>query len=378
MLSVEFSANDPLRVRKRENLEEDDTTAENEVSGAGFDNTVATQRSKRQKYLASYISDSSDEYESDSDSGTQHTREDPESLKTRDDVHNSDQDMFASGEEDDAIDTSQPSRKSGLQLLDIVQFNKENIEGSDEEMNENRVLEEKDQVKIEAFDIEEESKNGVFDIDGNYLEAEKNSNDQIQDQDLWIQDFKDVQKTAEAQNTITRINIERRRKLEKHKKHYMLEEALIRMQYFLPEGHTVLEILGTLNKLRKKISPNTTKDSTDLAAKEHLVNAINCISELISILENKGIESVYELTRFDIRKLIKEESITGSNQVDNYKTKLWSFKWLGKVDTAHGMYTNYQMQYWKKAYFNHKALVKFDGEPDEKSNWIHVDYITFM
>ncbi|AQZ18983.1 LIN1 (YHR156C) [Zygosaccharomyces parabailii] len=223
-----------------------------------------------------------------------------------------------------------------------------------------------DSVPLEAFNIKEENKHGSFDTDGNYIRAKNDEQDAANDQDQWIEDVKDVNSVLASQKTYERRvrqkEAEQRRKI----RHYMIDEALSRLQYFIKSSDTVLTALARFNQLRNCGEPEG-----------YIINAINFVTEVIDILERKGIKDVYGLTRLELRNLAKEESISES-AIDNYKTKLWSFKWIEKPDAVHGLYTNYQMQYWKENYFHNKVIVKFFDEPDLPSNWILVDCVNFM
>ncbi|QLG70175.1 hypothetical protein HG535_0A01140 [Zygotorulaspora mrakii] len=377
MSSYEFSSSDPLKVRKKAvESDEDDESLEDLVEENGFLSKSVSQRIKRHKYLASYNSDSSEDDESDSD-GPVRQREGTGAITEGQDSEDKN-DMFSLEDEEEVGNEGNEERKARrLKALDINKFNEENLKNLGSETDDVGFNEEEGSIRIEAFNIEEESKRGMFDEDGNYMEAEEHEDDVFQDQDMWIRDFKDVSKTAEAQKKLAKSQVQQQRESQKRKKIYMLDEALIRLQYLLSKDDTVLDTLGKYNKLREKQARQKVLDSSGRNVKEYVVNAINLLADLVAILESKGVSNVYELNRPHIETLIKEESLTAET-TDNYKTGLWHFKWMSKMDDIHGLYTNYQMQYWKQTYFNHKVVVKYRDEQDEKSNWLDIDCVTFM
>lgn len=377
MESNQFASGNPLKVRKRKERDEgDDDEFEDRIVQDGFQNELRfTKKNKNEEaLLAGYESDSSAGYDSD-------LEEKPESPKDsrqadeQDEVE--DDDIFASDEAKDKDNPANLENHRQIRILDIDQFNRDNLGELNADSEERLPDVENDAVKIEAFNIEEETKHGIFDLDGNYIEAKEDADDAMQDQDRWIEDFKDVKKVAMSQQQNAALISQKQRELQKQNRHYMIDEALIRLQYFLSASDTVMNTLANLHKLRK-MQEKKKQGSVHSDTKDYIKNAIDFISELLAILEQKGVEDLYYLTRPDITNLIQEEALSGSAVVDNYKTKLWSFKWINKQKEVHGLFTNYQMQYWKQSYFNHKAVVKFFDEPDEKRNWLHIDCITFI
>ncbi|CEP64363.1 U5 snRNP complex subunit LIN1 LALA0_S11e02388g [Lachancea lanzarotensis] len=250
-----------------------------------------------------------------------------------------------------------------------------------------------DEIKLEAFDLEEESKTGVFDKFGNYTETKTNAEDEIQDQDGWYDAFKgdeQVQKAKKSQEKMAKDQSLRREQLSDSKRVYTLEDALKRLQHFLNENETVLEALGRLNVIRthyRKTKPRL-KPSQKLMGEDNelhdklcfqfVVHSINFLTDLLDIVGKKGIRDVNELTRVQVSSLLEEESL-GDEPTNDYESKLWSFKWLRDLSTVNGPFTNYEMQSWRDTYFQDNVVVKYvDDNGDEARNWIHISCVHFM
>ncbi|SCU95835.1 LAFA_0G02586g1_1 [Lachancea sp. 'fantastica'] len=250
-----------------------------------------------------------------------------------------------------------------------------------------------DGIKLDAFNLEEESKTGVFDQFGNYTETKPNAEDEVQDQDRWYDDYKEdeqLQKAKKSQEKMAEDENIRREQFSKNKRLYTLEESLKRLLYFLDENETVLTTLGKLNVVRERYKKRKAKTKTsqkkideDSALHEKLcfqyvVHSINFLTELLDIVGKKGIPDVNELTRIRVAALIEEESL-GDEPINDYETKLWSFKWLRDLATVNGPFTNYEMQSWKSTYFQDNVVVKYgDDDPNEARNWIHISCVHFM
>lgn len=317
-------------------------------------------RKKPKISLTGYESDSSDNHDSDDNVDTIE-KDEPQH------ANNDENDMFAVDEDETVV---LPTRKalSANQELDYNQFNKENIEDINGPSEAGLYDDDNKEVQVEAFNIEEERKNGYFDKEGNYVETQKDEDDAIQDQDLWIDDVKNVEEVAASQKLAATIRKKNQKTLQETMRHYMIDEALLRLKYFLCEKETVMETMIRLNKLRKMSE----------SSKEFIINSIELLSDLINILEQKGFDDVYSLKRSDVVKLLREESLGDFPLDDDYKTQLWNFKWFRKPQIVHGPYTNYQMQYWKLSYFKNSVAVRLRDEPDKPQNWLHIDSITFM
>ncbi|QLQ78766.1 hypothetical protein HG537_0B01150 [Torulaspora globosa] len=220
-------------------------------------------------------------------------------------------------------------------------------------------------IKVEAFNLEQEREEGCLDEAGNYIPTKEHDEDALQDQDLWINDFKDVQKAAASQKHAETSRRIENRKVQQSSRHYMIDEALLRFYFFLSHDGTIIDSLAKLNKRRK-------------TGHQYVLNSINYISDLINILEQKGLEDVYLLSRSEVATSYKEECLNDSAVIDDCKSLIWSFRWLSKPTVVYGPYTNYQMQRWKSSYFKDNVVVRFHDDEDRPENWLDINSVTFM
>ncbi|AGO10858.1 AaceriAFR655Cp [[Ashbya] aceris (nom. inval.)] len=237
-----------------------------------------------------------------------------------------------------------------------------------------------DSVEREAFNLEEESCNGVFDQSGNYIEVRKDEEEQ---EDQWLDDYKDPETLKKAQLAQEK-RAKQQNSLANNKSYaYTLEDIVYRLVYFIPIDKDVLNTLALLNKERKQLQKEKEQAIVDEESKIigerllYLSHGINRITTLVGALQQKGIQNGYQLDRPGIERLIEEEGLT-KDKNDSYQTKVWSFKWLNDKNTVNEYFTSYEMQYWKETYFEGNAIVKYREDPDQESSWVHVDCLTFM
>lgn len=346
-----------VQLKRERDSSEDEDSLNLKEQGFSKKNRFASRQRQRKLNESGFDSDSYDEDSGDDSEDDKKYKKDIRSQNDDDNDNNNDNDnddMFAS-EDENPPKKLQAESKTAQDAFDY----------EDPKYAQKEPLEDDQDVQLEAFDMDEnDTQNENFNsMNDGYLHNEEDSKE-----DQWIDEVKDVEIVAESQR---RDNERRRQKLnqvQSRRRHYMVDEALFRLLYFVKPSETVLITLGRFNRLR-----NHNKSSS-----QYVINAINFVTDLIDILDHKGIEDIYNLKSSDLSKLIEEESLGGSNSVNNYKTKMWSFKWIQKPDTVHGEYTNYQMQYWKNSYFQHKVAVKICYEPDKPPNWVHIDCINFI
>lgn len=255
--------------------------------------------------------------------------------------------------------------------------NKTNNLLTKEEFNAENEIDEKDdgtfdasetEEGIEAFNMDEEMAAGQFDKQGNYISVPV-SNKQDMNQEEWIDKVKDVQKVAEAHKTQIMSMKKRERHITKTRRKYMLDEALVRLFYCVDNEESLLESLARFNGLRKNAS--------DEIAIATISNSIDLLTDLIELLEKKGVDDVYDLTRPKIKELVEEESLS-ENPIDDPKRKHWSFKWITGSQKIHEYYSDYEMKYWKDTYFNNNVVVKYKDDENKPENWLHVSCLSFM
>ncbi|AMD19557.1 HCL594Wp [Eremothecium sinecaudum] len=282
---------------------------------------------------------------------------------------------FQDGEED-VIDSDEAENHK-IVVMNLDEFNQVDYKDDGNQI-------ENEGVAIEAFNLVDESKYGVFDQYGNYIEEKEDEDEQQQDQ--WINDYDDEEHISLARDAQkNRMAEQHLKKRQRTSRVYMLEDALLRLKYLLPKSLNALNSLSLLNKKRQfymKKSGKNKADSLETAQDreahlKHVINGINLITELVETLEQKGIENVYELSRSQIEKLYNEETLSG-NELNDYETKQWSFKWISDATTVNEYYSNYEMQYWKETYFNDNVIVKFKDDDDREDMWVHICCLTFM
>lgn len=335
-----------MRKRRRDFSEDEEDSNPGEQGFSRKDRYASRQR-KRKLNTSDYDSDSFDDNsDSESEGGKQEKKEN----------HNDDDgdDMFASDDDQKPPKKSEPETEAVQDAFDY----------DDPKFEQREPLQDKQDVQLESFNMDEDTTQNEpsNNTDDKYLQ-----NEDYNREDQWIDEVEDVRGVAESQRRDKERRLQKLNELKNRQRHYMVDEALIRLQYFINPGETVLTALGRFNKLRSRNEPS-----------EYVVNAINFVTDLIDVIERKGIEDVYSLKRSDLSKLIEEESLGDSTSIDDYRTKIWSFKWIQKPEVIHGEYSNYQMQYWKKSYFQHKVAVKICFEPNEPVNWVHIDCVNFM
>ncbi|SCW03084.1 LAFE_0G02586g1_1 [Lachancea fermentati] len=377
MASLHFDPNNPLRLRK---LEKGDSDNEELVTEEGFVNETRNIRKRNKRAIVDVYSASSDE---------EVTSQEIKNVKySKPASEEEEDDMFASDEENLTREvTSKDTRdspKSDLIPMDMTAFNTENLQ----ELADENDRSSDDGVKIESFNLKEETEHGVFDQFGNYVRAD-DFDEEANQQDQWINDYADKavhikaklaqQKRKTYQETL-RLKASRQARL------MTLSGALTRLYYFLTEGETVLQALGRLNKCRMRYIKNTQRSMGKISSDEtmkiksfdlkYTITVINYITELVDLLEQKGVNGVYDLNREKVGKLMEEESL--GDPIDDYKTKLWEFKWSYDLNNPSRTFTNYEMQCWKLTYFKNDVIVKFHDDENEERNWVHIGCIQFM
>ena len=287
---------------------------------------------------------------------------------------------FSSSEEEEEeevevlSDSSISDTRNGYEnnILDKEKFNAENdIKQEEEEGEENNSF--SGSNKMEAFNIEKEMTTGYFDKQGNYISYD-NSSDNEDENDIFngslADNLQEIQKVADAHKTQLLMLKKRERQILKNRRKYMLDEALTKLLYCIKDDDTVLETLSYFNSLRK----STTIDIEVTA----FSNAIDLLTDLIEILEKKGINDVYDLTRPKIKILLEEEESLSRRPNDDKNDKVWSFRWITGLQKTYQFYSNYEMNYWKQHYFKGKVIVKYKDDDDIPKNWIHISCVNFM
>ena len=173
----------------------------------------------------------------------------------------------------------------------------------------------------------------------------------------------------------------------KNKNSYTLDEALVRLQFFLDGRQTALETLASMNQLRRQMEAKESSRSKHKSGLHpqivYITNAIESLMNLLDILQRKQIvDDAYSLNRDQVGKLILEECTTKSSLLDDVSDKVWYFKWLKSPTETHGPFSSREMQYWKDHYFKDNVIVRFGrGENDDdvqSEDWTHIACVTFI
>lgn len=316
------------------------------------------------------------------------------------------EDMFAS--EDEALENQSDTdsklrgfdmerfeREQGLEEYDLEQNLKisEKLKAGDEDgssterLNDYHKLREStdrlstmptiDGVRMEAFNLREEVETGSFDKDMNYIKR-KNSDDE-NEEDSWLKgiDIAEIKKARKAQKKRDENNA---RRLEHLGSTEELLENLIRL---VEPAETPMEALVRLN-------PKKSKKSEKIEDSQKRKQIVFSITENCETLKNgKGLYEVYDMSREELMRFYQSQAgkefwprgtkrdrdelesdnathntkESNEDQLDNeYGEKLWEYRWLDSKDEIMGLYSTYEMKYWKETYFNDAVEVRLSGE----------------
>ncbi|ODV80117.1 uncharacterized protein CANTADRAFT_48916 [Suhomyces tanzawaensis NRRL Y-17324] len=359
----------------------------------GLGNIRRTKQRQRNDLRLNYDTDSGDEI-------VANQQED----QTKEDDNDDDDDMFASDKEDE-VKVEETTKGPEPQFLDVDEFEKqegigkydaetsyiskendhESHEGEVDDVDVARYYNEiedfdgervtKKEPKLEAFDLKEESTEGKFDLDGNFIRHDQKEEPNAEDE--WLDGYKkhDIAKAKAAQE---------RRELAKKRKMLSDEvssipEILIQLIPHLEPAETPIEALARLNP--KKLKKKTQEQPEDKLKRKN----ISEITHFCTLLSNENdISDIYEMTREELMRYYKsktgqdfnttkrgvkrelesdEENRTGND--NEYGEKVWEFRWKGDEEVK-GPYSSYEMNYWKETYFEGAVEVRRLGEESFK------------
>ncbi|SCU95435.1 LAMI_0F02454g1_1 [Lachancea mirantina] len=375
MVEYEFDPQNPLKLRKLGDKSSRLTSTE--YADENKDWPSDRQPKRRRDVLIDYDA-SSDSSNDDSSSPT--SLKENETKELNDENDDDDDDMFKSeNDHDNETSTAKPRKpKKGIDTLDVSKLIPEDDIFDDEDSQSSSEKE----VQMDPFNLKNEIESGAFDRDGNYIEAH-NSEDEFKAEDEWINGCNGIKETSRAQEA----QLQRRRyeqkikeKLKKEARLLRIDEALERICFFLFQNETVADVFGRMNKLRaqslkKESSPG--KSNKSCSEPKFVINSIKYFTDIVSILEQKGVASVYELTRAKAVSLFDDETLN-TDKANDFNTKQWQFKWLDALDKVNGDFSNYEMQHWKNNYFNDQVIVKYLQDLDEPRNWLDIKTLSFM
>ncbi|KAG7661619.1 uncharacterized protein J8A68_004888 [[Candida] subhashii] len=284
------------------------------------------------------------------------------------------QDQLGSEGEQDIIpqvQEIQPNEDDSEEEVDVQYYN------NPEEFQPGQTSKAKKGPKIEAFNVEEETEEGHFDAEGNYIRDRKDQ--PITGDDLWLNDFKksDIKKAELAQRE--REQRETEKLLSKNTNMVPTEALLTQLIELLEPAETPMEALARLNPKRSR-----KKAKSDITTQKQVISQIT--NQCSVLMNDKYIVDVYDLTREELMRKYKQETGTEyskskkrpredseDNEDDNtkgdiinseeYGDKIWEFKWHGD-DNINGPYSEYEMKHWKETYFEDRVDVRKVGETE--------------
>lgn len=228
--------------------------------------------------------------------------------------------------------------------------------------------------KIEAFDLHEETDEGNFDENGNFIR--NNYDDDDDNQDEWM-DLKkgDIERAKKAQLERNRLDKERRMK-ESADEFIPINRILSDLIELLEPVETPMEALTRFSPPKKSRSKKKVHNiEKDQERKKIVIRLTDLCDKLIN---KKGVVDAYELTREELMRRYKQETgndynqesrgqkrtredYEDNNENDDYGDRIWEFKWIGQ-DEIHGPYSEFEMYHWSKDYFQDSVVVRKIGE----------------
>lgn len=263
-----------------------------------------------------------------------------------------------------------------------------------------KMAKDKGQVKIEAFNLEEEDEEGNFDLDGNYIRNEKPL-DENNTQDQWMDQIKGFE-IAKA-----KVAHEKRERLQKEKRQSSRSSStaslLRKLIEILEPAETPMEALARFKPQKgsknnsKKFAKSPDHEKENIRKKTVFELTAYC-DELIN---DKGLSEIYDLSREELMRNFKNETGLDFEQekkgkkrslseaeIDNeitqeqetsedhtsqyYEDKIWEYKWVDE-ENVNGPFTSYEMDYWAKNYFQGNVFVRRHGQ----NPFRHIDEVLF-
>ncbi|KAG7883193.1 hypothetical protein KL925_000587 [Ogataea polymorpha] len=216
--------------------------------------------------------------------------------------------------------------------------------GQELELDSNERVEEEDdqEVKLEAFNLEQETEEGVFDQDGNYVRTKEESEDEY-----WLDEVKkeDIKKARAAE---LRQEEERRKQQDDKARRLRsanVNEVIEKLCELMEPAETVVELLQRLNgesrRLRKK------------GQKEHEKCVREQITQVMSAVEvlEDGFSEIYQVSREELmRKLPAASGSERKRKREDESDNVWYYRWPGQEE-IYGPYDSATMEAWRETYF---------------------------
>lgn len=340
------------------------------------------RKKAHKEILNGYDSDSEGYGESDSEKEDKEPSEEEKKDERKDD--DNDDDMFASDKED-----SKPAQSSGFDNEEfereqgLGEYDRELVLGAKEHVDEGQagidvqerqmnyhnniealggvVEKPKNDVQFEAFNLREEADLGILDKDLNYIPK----NEEEEPDEAWLAEIKssDIEKARNAQ-------LKREARF-KTKTARPTDELLSLLISLLEPSETPLEALARLSPKKKKGKRQPVLEEEKLR-KQKVYDVTGACDELMN---EKGLTQALEMSREEFMRHFKKETgeefvidrgtkrkaASLDEETEDYGLKEWEFRWNGEEE-VHGPYSAYEMNYWKKSYFNEDVEVRKFGE----------------
>lgn len=336
-------------------------------------------QTRKSQLATGYESDSDDQvFEDDSDNSEDEHEEkkhglNKESSKNSEaEEEEDDDDMFASDNEEVDVPATQKSTENTKKknVLDIEEFEKEQglqdyefneeLDGAISSGRNSPNNGEKEEVKLEAFNLREEVESGKFDKDMNYIPQEKD--DSEEDEEPWMGDatVEDIRKARKAQQQQKQSEVDKTISVRP------VLDILMDLILELQPAETPMEALSRLLPAKRN-RDRKLKTVDDPARKQSVYNITEFCEQLVN---EKGITSVYDMTREELMREYRNE--TGEDfqargikrnadeiepEQNNYGEAIWEFRWVGENE-VNGPYSTYEMKYWKESYFDNNVEVR--------------------
>lgn len=237
------------------------------------------------------------------------------------------------------------------------------------------------EVQLEAFNLREEAETGTFDKDMNYTKRE-NSDDE-NEEDAWLMGIKgtEIRKAREAQLKLDE------RKVTPLQSILTTEELLENLIGLLEPAETPMEALVRLSPKKSRKS----KKNEDDQERKKMVFSITEFCESLS--NEKGIYTVYDMSREELMRSyysqtgreyqtrgikrgideIEDNDVKPAEQnadegtlENEYGEKIWEYRWIDSRDDVLGLFSSYEMKFWKETYFNNSVEVRLTGTNEFK------------
>ncbi|KAG7895880.1 hypothetical protein KL935_000182 [Ogataea polymorpha] len=216
--------------------------------------------------------------------------------------------------------------------------------GQELELDSNERVEEEDdqEVKLEAFNLEQETEEGVFDQDGNYVRTKEESEDEY-----WLDEVKkeDIKKARAAE---LRQEEERRKQQDDKARRLRsanVNEVIEKLCELMEPAETVVELLQRLNGESRRLRKKGQKEHEKCVREQ-----ITQVMSAVEVLEDRFSE-IYQVSREELmRKLPAASGSERKRKREDESANVWYYRWPGQEE-IYGPYDSATMEAWRETYF---------------------------